>query len=167
MLFLRGCRLGAAKQTLNNPYWRHGLRAGPLAFRRLVGLIPEADYDRKTSPERFTLREAAAHLADWEPILRERIRLAVVSPGSSVEAYDESERAVQQNYQATHPVEEAERWQQERDETVAYLDTLRPEDFAKTCVHPERGTMTVEDMVALLIGHDAYHIVHVTEYLNP
>ena len=62
---------------------------------------------------------------------------------------------------------EAERWQLERDETVSFLDGLAPGDFEKVCVHPERGELSVADMIALLIGHDAYHVVHLTEYLNP
>jgi len=106
-------------------------------------------------------------MADWEPILRERLRAAVETPGAQIEAYDESERAIQQNYQATDPVAEAERWQLERDETVSFLDGLAPGDFEKVCVHPERGELSVADMIALLIGHDAYHVVHLTEYLNP
>ncbi|MBX3096255.1 MAG: DinB family protein [Fimbriimonadaceae bacterium] len=152
---------------MNNPYLRHGLLAGPLTVRRLVGIIHPDDYDRRTDPSRFTLREAIAHLADWEPILRGRIESALQSPGSTIQALDESERAESQNYHATDPVEQAEKWQLERDETVSLLDGLTADQHELTVIHPERGPMSVADMMNMLVGHDAYHVVHLTEFLNP
>ena len=60
-----------------NAYLFPGLEFGPRIVARLVEQIPAARYDERTNPSRFTLREAVAHLADWEPILRDRIARAL------------------------------------------------------------------------------------------
>jgi|GEM_PF-5930933 len=45
-------------------YLFKGLELAPAALERIVALVPESAYDVKRDPARFTIREAAAHLAD-------------------------------------------------------------------------------------------------------
>ncbi len=143
-----------------------GLLLGPVAIQRVVAQVDSHRYDEHLEPGRFSLREAIAHLADWEPILLGRIHAAVTNPGSAVEGIDEGERAKTMNYAATDPNDQAGRFLSSRLETVAYLQSLSPEQFQHQVVHNERGPMSVYDMANMLIGHDMYHIEHLSQYLT-
>ena len=149
-----------------NAYLLPGLEFGPRIVERLVAQIPASRHDEKTNPNRFTLREAIAHLADWEPILRERIERAVAQPDSPVEGMDEEVRAQDQNYRSWDMARSLEIFVQERAKTIAYLRGLSPEDWEKAIVHNEKGRQTVADQANQLLGHDLYHIDHLTEFTH-
>ena len=115
--------------------------------------------DVPTQPERFTPREVVAHLADWEPILREeRIVVPIAQPGCSVKAYDEGDLAIANNYAASDPLESARTFAEERAKTIELLRSLDAGQWDAYFTHPERGRMTVYDMANLLVGHDMYHV---------
>lgn len=149
-----------------NAYMYPGLEFGPRIVERLVAQIPVGRADEKTNPSRFTLREAIAHLADWEPILRDRIKLAVDSPDSPVQGIDEGIRAEDQNYSGWPLDESLKTFTAERAKTIAYLRGLAPEDWGKAIVHNEKGRQTVADQANQLLGHDLYHIEHLTEFFH-
>ena len=77
-----------------NPYLLPALPMGPVIVARLLEEIPHARLDEAMQEGRFTAREVIAHLADWEPIMRERILLARDAPGATIAVLDESEMAV-------------------------------------------------------------------------
>jgi len=147
-------------------YFFNGLSFGPQIVERMVHQIPAARHDEKTNPERFTLREAIAHLADWEPILRERIALAVASPGAPVQGLDEGQLAIDRGYDRWDVEEQLRRYIEERAKTIGYLKGLKPEDWKKTIVHNEKGEQTVDEQANQLLGHDLYHIDHLTEFFG-
>jgi hypothetical protein len=147
-----------------NYYLFPGLEFGPRIVEQIVKQIPGARYDDRTDPERFSLREAVAHLADWEPILRERIVLAVEKPDSPVEGMDESVRATEMNYANWDVAEQLRKFSTERARTIAYLRGLGTEDWGKAVIHNEKGRQTVMDQANQLLGHDLYHIDHLMGY---
>jgi hypothetical protein len=142
------------------------LELGPRVIRRLLDQLPGGRLDQRLHPDRFTPREVVAHLADWEPITRERIRTALTAPGTEVPAYDEGQMAVDHRYEESDPWEQAERFARERQVTAELLRGLPPEDWGRSVHHPERGPQSVEDLANLLLGHDLYHIEQLTEYLG-
>jgi hypothetical protein len=149
-----------------NFYLFPGLEFGPRIVERLVQQIPVGRYDEKTNPDRFTLREAVAHLADWEPILRGRIEQAIAQPDSAVQGIDEGIRAEELNYGEWDVQEQLAVFSAERAKTIAYLRTLTPEDWGKAIVHNEKGRQTAMDQANQFLGHDLYHIDHLTEFFG-
>lgn len=149
-----------------NFYLMISIEFGPQVIRRLVDQVDPADWDRTLNPDRFTPREIVAHLADWEPIMRGRIRTALREPGSPILAYDEGQLAIDHKYSGTDPVEQAETFIRERRITAELLRQITSdEEWARAVTHPERGSQSVEDQANLLLGHDLYHIEQLTEYL--
>lgn len=149
-----------------NAYLYPGLEFGPRIVERLVSQIPKGRYDERTNPSRFTLREAICHLADWEPILRARIELAVANPDSPVQGIDEGIRAEEQKYGEKDVAEQLSVFATERANTIAYLKSLSPDDWSKAVVHNEKGRQTVSDQANQLLGHDLYHIDHLLEFTH-
>ncbi len=149
-----------------NAYLFPGLEFGPRIIDRLVAQIPVGRFDEKTNPDRFTLREAIAHLADWEPILRGRIEKAVLEPGASIQGMDECVRADEQRYGSWDLQESLRKFAAERVGTIAYLRGLSTADWSKSIVHNEKGPQTVADQANQLLGHDLYHIDHLMEFFH-
>ncbi len=149
-----------------NFYLLPSIEMGPLAVQRLLRLIPAHRLDEAVHPDRFTPREVAAHLADWEPIMRQRIQAAVTTPGQTIVAYDEGQMAVDHRYRELDPYEQADRYRTERGATAAFLRCIPPDAWRNTVHHPERGPQSAEDLANLLLGHDLYHIEQLSEYLT-
>jgi hypothetical protein len=149
-----------------NPYLLPSIELGPRIVARLLDQLPPERLDEAVDPDRFTAREVFAHLADWEPIMRERIRTAVASPGAVIPAYDEGQMAIDHRYAQTDPREQAELFARERAATAELLRGLRDEDWSKSVQHPERGRQSAEDLANLLLGHDLYHIEQLTQWLG-
>jgi hypothetical protein len=149
-----------------NFYLLPAIELGPVTVKRLLRLIPAHRMHEALHPDRFTPREIAAHLADWEPIMCERIQSAVTTPGATITAYDEGQMAIDHRYRELDPHEQAERYLAERQTTAAFIRSLTPAQWANAVHHPERGPQSTEDLANLLLGHDLYHIEQLSEYLQ-
>jgi len=149
-----------------HPYLFPGLELAPKAFERLVAMIPEKRYDERTDPDRFTLREAMAHLADWEPIFLERIQAGVDNPGSQIFGMDETVRAAEKNYESWDVKESLRIFAEARGQTIRYLRTLSEPQWQTTVTHNEKGPLTAYDQATMMNGHDIYHFEHATQFLG-
>ena len=149
-----------------DPYLPIGLDTTAKMIAIEANRVGEASFDVRPDPDRFSFREVVAHLADWEPILRGRLETAVNTPGATIAAYAEGARAEEMGYRSWNVSESAGKFLAERRKTQAWLKTLKPEDWDKSVVHPERGVLTVRDLANMLLGHDLYHIEHLTQYLS-
>lgn len=138
----------------------------PVTLTRLVDCIRPEQYDTALEPESFTLREVIAHLADLEETFLNRITMAVEYPGSTVENFDEEQRAIDHKYSTKDVHHELEVFENRRRDTVAYLSGLAESDWENTIVHPSKGEMTVLDIVMFAVGHDMYHVHQVSAYLR-
>jgi len=149
----------------NNAYLLSSLRKGPIIVGWIVAHATPEIYDTKTDPDRFSFREAVAHLADWEPILHERMKQIKFNPGSVVPAYDEGQRAIQLNYAAVDPAEAIKRWEASRAESIRFFEHEAPGFWNNYAKHPERGEISLYDLANMEIAHDTYHIEHMLQFL--
>ncbi len=148
-----------------NPYMTKGAAASARAIEQIAAQLAGPTWDERRDPDRFTPREVLAHLADWEPILRARIEGALKTPDFVITPYDETQRAEDGAYSSKDPQASLRLFLAERARTVALLATLTDEQLALTAIHPENGPMTVSDLAGFFLGHDAYHIDQLLEYL--
>jgi len=146
-------------------YLLKGLELTPAIAERLVPAVPEANYDEKRDPERFSFREVVAHLADWEEINQERFRKTVEEPGCTVFGLDPDERAIEKGYASADPVAEVKRFAERRKETLAYLAARSEEDWAKISIHSERGRQTLYELATSILGHDVGHLDQISQYM--
>lgn len=148
------------------PYLISGPRDSMRVLERLVRRIPASRYDERLSPDRFTLRGVVAHLADWEPIFLERMQGAVAQDGFVITPLDESARAVELNYAGQSVDASLARFCAAREATLAWAEQLSEVQLHHRAQHPERGTLLVSELLGMLAGHDAYHLLQITEYLE-
>ena len=66
------------------------LESAPDVLARLLADTSEpAVYDRRPDPDRFTLREMVAHLADWEAVFLDRLSKTRDEENATLQGLDE------------------------------------------------------------------------------
>lgn len=136
-----------------------------ITIERLYKQLPSGRLDARIDPDRFTPREIAAHLADWEPILQHRIESMLSEDNPTLVVYDEGERAQQNRYWEQDVATSLRTFRAEREKSHQLISGLNREQMMRTGLHPERGPLTVMELVQMLSGHDLYHIEQLTEVL--
>ena len=141
------------------------------AFGRIAAL-PNGLYDavRGLSPEQldspyrdggWTLRQVVHHLADSHLNAYIRHKLTITELDPPIKAYDENAWA--QLADANGPIGGSLLLVQSlHDRWVHCLRTTPDRAFARTCVHSERGKLTLDDLVALYAWHGDHHVAHIT-----
>ncbi|MBX3464512.1 MAG: putative metal-dependent hydrolase [Planctomycetes bacterium] len=123
--------------------------------------LDAAQLDTRYRSGGWTVRQVVHHLADSHVNAYVRCKLTLTELEPPVRAYDENEwaRLADANgpigpslllVQALH-----DRW-------VHCLRSLPVAAFARTCLHSERGRMTLDDLVALYAWHGSHHVAHIT-----
>jgi hypothetical protein len=127
----------------------------------IAGLAPE-QLDTPYRPGGWTVRQVVHHLPDSHMNSYMRCKLALTEDEPTIKPYDEALWAALKDSQET-PIEVSltlldalhKRW-------VTLLRGLGPEDFARRLVHPERGTMTLDDVLTTYSWHGRHHVAHIT-----
>jgi len=138
---------------------------GPLILKRIIEQLGQYQLDMRLDPNRFSPREVVAHLADWEPIMRERVRIAAEQPGTVLEVFDEEEMARAHGYEHSDVMEECDKFIRERAITAAYMRTLDTAGWSGMTTHPERGPQSAENLANTILSHDMYHLEQLSAYL--
>lgn len=138
----------------------------PTILRRILADVRMERYTERVAEDRFTLLEMVAHMADWEDVVLDRLRIAQEKPGSPVEDFDIEARAIEKGYSERNLQHELDVLENRRNDTLDFLRNLPAEDWNKTFVHPARGEVTIQSQVSMLVGHDLYHIEQATAYMR-
>ncbi len=141
------------------------LGSSPKVFERLLRVFPKSRLDDRSDPDRFTPREVIAHLADWEQVILDRIRVANLRPGTPGPVEDPTQRAHSHHYGDKDVFHEAEVFESRRLTTIEYLNGLNAVDWKKSFIHQSMGEITIEAYMVNILEHDMYHLDQVSCYL--
>ncbi|HEX5322983.1 MAG TPA: DinB family protein [Capsulimonadaceae bacterium] len=151
--YFKGYLMGALEET-------------PALFARLLDGIADEQADRRPDPDRFTIREVMAHLADWEPVLQERLRMTRDEDQPTLEVVDPAKRAIEHDYAHSDVREQLQLFAERRAATSAIVRNFTLEQWERKAIRPNIGAMTMESIVALIPLHDMYHLRQVAEWLS-
>jgi uncharacterized damage-inducible protein DinB len=146
-------------------YLEAGLARSPAIVKRMVDKVNPARYDERLSPDRFSLREVVAHLADLEPVILSRYELALRSPGAEIENWDQDKEAVEKDYASWDVQHSLAKYADARAKTMAKFKSLSEDQLHLTLRHPILGEITLFDLTVFVLGHDTYHFDQISEYL--
>ena len=128
-----------------------------------VAGLDDSRLDTPYRPEGWTPRQIVNHVMDSHLNAYIRFKLAVTEDNPTVKPYDEKTWAETIDGRAASlstslPVIDGlhQRW-------VQFLKSLEQSAFARTLVHPERGSMTLDDLLQLYAWHGRHHTAHITE----
>lgn len=141
------------------------LAATPRKLARLVKGVSRKRLSRRPSPDKWSITEILAHLADSEIVYGCRIRFILEASGAPMQATDQDAWARFSNYAKHDPALSLEAVRVERARLVRLLESLPRESWERYGVHSERGKETVARVAEMLAGHDLNHIRQIEERL--
>ena len=148
-------------------YFLTALSGTPDVLESLLQKIPveSATWDFRPDPERFTLREVMAHLADWNPIFLGRLERTLAEEDPLLPDIDEGQIAIENDYAHSNPHDSLGRFREGRAELMAFLRTLEGSDWERTAQRPPLGNLTMEQLAIMILSHDGYHTQQVAQWL--
>lgn len=130
--------------------------------QRLETLFEDlSNFERVWRPAqgKWSCTEVVGHLADAELVFGYRIRSALAEPGKTLGAFDQDKWVATERWNDL-PAENGLRlFSTLRSATLILLDKLSDEGWARHYIHSTRGPQTIADTAALLVSHDARHLV--------
>jgi tRNA-binding protein len=131
----------------------------------IAGRAPD-DLRRSPSPERWSVAQIVAHLADGEIVNGYRVRAILAAPGLTLQPYDQGAWASSMRYDVSDPHASLAPWSALRTSLVRLVRSLTDDELDRFGMHPERGPESVRRIVALLAGHDLNHLAQIERLLG-
>jgi uncharacterized damage-inducible protein DinB len=137
--------------------------AGPAALRKAVaGMKPDQLTARPVAGKWSTL-EVAAHIADFDPILADRIKRIIALDNPPLAGADENRFALALAYHDRDLEEELTIIERTRSQLVRILRKQTDAVLQRVGVHSERGPMTLERMLTAAVRHIPHHVQFILE----
>lgn len=134
---------------------------------RLIKGVPAGKLKKRPAPEKWSVAEILAHLADAEIAGGWRMRLILGAPGTPVAAFDQDSWVTSGHYEKRDPKKCVEQFRVLREANLALLKSLTPEQWKHHGIHSERGEETIEHIVKMFAGHDLNHLKQIEGILAP
>ncbi len=136
-------------------------------LERLIKGVPDSKLRKRPGPEKWSVSEILAHLADAEIVGGFRMRMILGAPGTPIPAFNQDAWVTSGHYDKRDARKSLEHFGVLREMNVALLKTLTPEQWKHHGVHSERGVETIEHIVRMFAGHDINHTKQVERILAP
>jgi hypothetical protein len=136
-------------------------------LERLLRSIPAAKLRKRPAPDKWSVAEIMAHLADSEIVTSFRLRQILGTPGTPIPAYDQDAWAKSGRYEKRDARKSLETFRVLREANLALLKSLKPEQWQHHGMHSERGAETIERLVTLIAGHDLNHTQQIERIVAP
>ena len=132
--------------------------AGPPALRQAVsGMSREQLLARPVSGKWSTL-EVVAHIADFDPILADRVKRILALDNPPLTGADENRFVAALAYHDRDLEEELSIVERTRSQLARILRKQNDAVLQRSGVHSERGPMTLERMLTAAIRHIPHHV---------
>ncbi len=146
-------------------YVINGIEGCPRIVRALLRSATPEDYGRRLARDRFTLKEALAHWADWDAIHLERIERILAEDRPTLMGVDEGQVAIERDYAHQDVESIMARFETDRAKLVARLRAVQPHEWSRTATRDPLGEFDLFQQVAIVSGHDGYHLRQVVDTL--
>jgi uncharacterized damage-inducible protein DinB len=130
----------------------------PGILAELIGNVSDARLTERPGEGKWSIGEILAHLAEDEIATAWRYRQMVEHSGVELAGFDQDMWAQIGNYGGRVPEESLELFTLLRGANLAFLRGLSAEQWDCFGIHAERGRISVRDLAAHMVGHDANHV---------
>lgn len=134
------------------------MAATPKKLARLLKGISRAAMYKRPAPDRWSIGEILAHLADTELACSWRMRLTLGASGTLVQAYDQDAWARLFNYPKHDPKLSLDGYRIQRERNIQLLRLIPQEMWECYGMHEERGKETITRLTEMMAGHDINHV---------
>jgi hypothetical protein len=132
---------------------------------RLIKGVQASKLKKRPAPDKWSVAEILAHLADTEIVAGWRMRLILGSPGTPILGFDQDAWVEAAHYSKRDPRKSLEQFRAFREANLSLMKSLKAEQWQHHGVHSERGVETIEHISRMFAGHDVNHIKQIEEIL--
>ena len=136
---------------------------------KLAGLVKKATAKKLTqrpAPDKWSIAEILAHLAESEIVFAYRLRLVLGANGKEIQAIDQNAWQANASYLNQDANGALKLFDIVRANNVALLKSLSKAQWENYGMHQERGKETVTRIVEMFAGHDVNHMLQIEGILN-
>lgn len=128
---------------------------------RLLEDTPREKLRNRPEPDKWSVAEILAHLADAEVGSSWRYRQMIENDGIPLTSFDQELWQRLGDYASRDPQESLQLFRLLRQANLQLFDKLSPEEWERHGIHAERGRMSVKDLAIQIAGHDINHVEQV------
>jgi hypothetical protein len=121
---------------------------------------------RRPAPDKWSIAEIVAHLADAELAISWRIRQILSNNAVPIQAYDQDVWAKIFDYARRDPRLSLANFRTLREANVTLLKSVPRKLWDNYGVHEERGNESVSHVVRMVAGHDLNHLQQIQRILK-
>jgi tRNA-binding protein len=138
-----------------------GARIGALIASR-----SDAELRWTPQPERWSVAQIVAHLADAEVVAGYRVRMILAMPGTPIQSFDQNAWASALDYRNRDAFASLGLFRALRTSLLSLLTPLDDEALDRYGMHAERGKETIRHLLRLYAGHDSNHLQQIERLLQ-
>ena len=131
---------------------------GPKLLRHAIAGMNKEQLHARPVPGKWSTLEVVCHLADFDPILADRIKRVIAEDKPSLVGADENRFAAALHYHERDVEEEIAIIDNTRRQLARILSKLPAEALNRIGVHNERGPRTLEQLLTTAINHIPHHV---------
>jgi DinB superfamily len=137
----------------------------PSKLERLADRASAEELRKRPAPDKWSIGEILAHLADVEIVVGWRVRSILGAPGTAIQAFDQDSWVVAGHYDQRNPSESVALFRAARTANLTLYKSLSAEQWKHYGIHSERGQETIEQVVRMIAGHDLNHLQQIERIL--
>ena len=141
-------------------------QAAPKKLALLIKGKTKKQLTHRPAPDKWSVAEIMAHLADAEIVIGWRLRQILATNSIPLQAYDQDLWAKIFDYAHRDPQQSLESYRVLREANVALLKSAPRRLWDNYGVHEERGNETIAHLVRMIAGHDLNHLQQVEKILR-
>ena len=134
------------------------------SLAKIGKLIQGLDDDRarrRPAPEKWSVLEQVAHMAECEIANSWRYRQILEHPGAELRGFDQDVWAKLSDYGSWRLRDAFETFRLLREINLRLLERVSEEDWQKFGNHLERGRLTLRELAVQIAGHDVNHVMQI------
>lgn len=139
-------------------------RQGPKRLRLALEGLAEAELRARPIEGKWSALEIAIHVADSEVVGAARMRMVMGADDPDLPGYDQDRWSRDLRYgeaSGARLESSLKLFEALRDGTLPLLESASDEDWTLTGVHPERGRMTLRNLLELYADHSERHVAQI------
>ncbi|MFO0881025.1 MAG: DinB family protein [Gemmataceae bacterium] len=137
--------------------------AGPALLRKALAGMTREQLTARPIPGKWSTLEVVAHLADFDPILADRMKRIIALEKPTLLGADDSKFASNLAYHDRDLEEELKIIELSRLQMARILRRLPAEAFERVGIHSERGELTLERILTMSTNHIPHHVKFIAE----
>jgi DinB superfamily len=142
------------------------LQAAPSKVAALINGRSKEELTRRPAPDKWSVGQIVAHLADAEIAISWRLRQILSTNAVAIDAYDQDLWANTFHYEQRDPQQSLAAYRALRESNIVLLKSVDRKLWDNYGVHSERGNESIHHMTKMTSGHDLNHIRQIEAILG-